>query len=149
MIKLTFPDYNFKTKKKDHKELIFDPFRKKWVTLTPEEWVRQNMLQFIAGKMGYPKSHIAIEKKIKLFDTEKRFDIVVYNGNMEPHILIECKSMNEDLNGSVLDQALRYSMSIPALYIVITNGVYCYAFMRGTKELVPLTEFPHLFTLLS
>jgi hypothetical protein len=149
MIKLTFPEYSFKTKKQENKEMIFDPLRKKWVTLTPEEWVRQNMLQFLMTKMGYPKSLIAIEKEIKLFEMDKRFDIVVYNPSMKPHILIECKSMNEPLNGAVLDQVLRYSVTVPAGYIAITNGIYCYVFMRGTTEWVTMHEFPPIITLAS
>ena len=142
MIKLTFPDYNFKTKKTANKELIFDPFRKKWVTLTPEEWVRQNFVQYLVREKKYPAALIAMEKMIKLGELRKRFDILVFDRNHRPWMMIECKSPAIKMDEAVLHQLLRYHISVQTGYLIITNGEYSYGWEKKENSLFMLRELP-------
>ena len=145
MIKIDYPSYQPKIKSVQEKEFIFDELRKQWTLLTPEEWVRQNFLQYLVQAKGYPSALIAIEKEIKLVDVVKRFDIVVYDYNSKPWMIVECKEMREALDEKVLQQVLRYNINLKASFVVITNGSYCYGFTgTGTKfsELENLPLFP-------
>ena len=142
MIKIDYPPYQPKIKTEDNKEIIFDEVRKKWVLLTPEEWVRQNFLQYLIQIKHYPATLIAVEKEIKLGDLKKRFDIVVYDAASKPWMIIECKEMNVELNKQVLDQVLRYNITMQVPYLVITNGSYCMAFQCINNELLELTALP-------
>jgi hypothetical protein len=141
MIKIAFPQKPFKTRTESGSEQIFDGIRKRWLVLTPEEWVRQNMLQYLAS-IHYPLSLIAVEKEIFLGEMKKRCDIVVYDRSGNPWMIIECKEMNVKLNAAVLDQVLRYHISIPCPYLIITNGRYCYGFEKKNGELVEMNSFP-------
>jgi hypothetical protein len=145
MIKITYPPYSYKIKEEQGRELIFDPFRKSWVRLIPEEWVRQNFLQFVVQTMNYPASLIAVEKELELGELKKRFDILVYDGNHLPWMMIECKSMDVPLDQKVLAQVLRYHIAIPVPYLVITNGSYCAAFGKANGALSPLLQLPPYF----
>jgi len=142
MIKIEYPNYQPKIKKEGAKEIIFDGVRKRWVILTPEEWVRQNFLQYLIHVKKYPAALIAVEKEIKLGDLKKRFDIVVYDAASNPWMIIECKEMNVDLNKQVLDQVLRYNITMQVPYLVITNGSYCMAFQCVKNELKELAALP-------
>ena len=142
MIKIEYPPYQPKIKKELNKELIFDEVRKQWIILTPEEWVRQNFLQYLIQIKKYPAALIAVEKEIFLGDVKKRFDIIVYGKNTEPWMLIECKEMNVALSSSVLNQALRYNINLQVPYIILTNGSFCYGFKTVNNELVEVTELP-------
>jgi hypothetical protein len=142
MIKINYPEHTFKIKKENNIELIFDPFRKRWFTLTPEEWVRQNILQYLTEIKKYPSTLIAIEKEIYLGELKKRCDIVVYNRNSLPWMIIECKEMNVQINSKVLEQILRYHITLPAKYLVITNGSYCFAFEKKEGQFYETDEFP-------
>ena len=142
MIKIVFRDYPFKIKNENDKELIFDETRKLWVKLTPEEWVRQNFLRYLIDEKKYPSSLIAIEKEIKLNDLRKRCDIVVYNRESQPWLMVECKSMDEKLNEKVAEQILRYQQALPVQYLIITNGKYCYGFLKDGDELKEINELP-------
>ncbi|HMI79121.1 MAG TPA: type I restriction enzyme HsdR N-terminal domain-containing protein, partial [Ferruginibacter sp.] len=104
--------------------------------LSPEEWVRQNFLQYLVHVKKYPASLIAIEKEIRLEEMKKRFDIVVYDRNSKPWMIIECKEMNVALDKAVLDQALRYNITLQVPYLAITNGSYCMAlsFEKNTMQ---------------
>jgi len=146
MIKITYPQYSFKIKEEQGRELIFDGSRKIWVRLTPEEWVRQNFLQYLLQTMQYPAALIAVEKELQLGELKKRFDILVYDGNHLPWMMIECKSMEIQLDEKVLSQVLRYHIAIPVPYLVITNGSYCAAFEKANGRLSPITEFPPFFS---
>jgi hypothetical protein len=145
MIKIMYPPYSYKIKEEQGREVIFDASRKIWVRLTPEEWVRQNFLQFLIQTMQYPSSLIAVEKELELGELKKRFDILVYDGNHLPWMMIECKSMDVGLDEKVLSQVLRYHIAIPVPYLVITNGSYCAAFEKANGQLVPLTALPTYF----
>jgi len=142
MVKIDYPPYQPKIKTERNKEFIFDEIRKQWILLTPEEWVRQNFLQYLIKQKNYPAGLIAVEKEIYLNDIKKRFDIVVYDTNTQPWMIVECKEMNESLNEGVLNQALRYNIILQVKHIVITNGSHCYAFSNAGGKLSEINELP-------
>jgi hypothetical protein len=142
MIKIEYPPYQPKIKKETDKEFIFDEFRKRWVVLTPEEWVRQNFLQYLTQIKKYPASLIAIEKEIKLGELKKRFDIVVYDNKTKPWMIVECKEMNVALDKTVWEQVLRYNMTLKVPYLVITNGSYCMAFNLKENKFLEIDFLP-------
>jgi hypothetical protein len=142
MLKIEYPAYHPRIKKENNTEFIFDEIRKKWVVFTPEEWVRQNFLQYLVQVQKISPSLIAVEKELSIHDVKKRFDIVVYNKETQPFILIECKETGVALTESVLQQVLRYHSVIRAPYIIITNGTYTCAFSTGPGELTTLSDFP-------
>src|SRR5258708_4981170 len=122
MIRIDYPSHPYRIKTEDGKELIFDELRRQWLRLTPEEWVRQNFLQYLQQVKKYPVALIAVEKEIKLGELKKRFDILVYNAQHQPWLMVECKAMEVSLDDTVLAQVLRYNIAIPVQYMVITNG---------------------------
>ena len=145
MIQVEYPAYAHQIKSLDEKEQIFDPFRKIWVRLTPEEWVRQNFLQVLVQKQNVPASLIAIEKEIKWGETKKRFDILVYK-DTKPWLIVECKEMNVPLSESVLRQVLHYNSKLETHFIVITNGNDTFGFdVRNTQPIV-MTTLPSYTT---
>ncbi len=146
MIKIEYPVYNPIIENRKGRDFIFDPFRKKWILLTPEEWVRQHFLQFLKLVLKYPPSLIAIEKKLLIGEMQKRFDIVVYDANTKPWMVVECKEMNVPLTEKTLQQALRYNSSLQANYMVITNGSYCMAFERKENAFKEMTSMPAITT---
>ena len=141
MIQIPFPAFPFKIKEAAGKEWIFDEIRKQWVRLSPEEWVRQNILQYFLQVMNYPSSLIAIEKEIKIGDLKKRFDILVYK-NAAPWLMVECKEMNLPINESVLKQVLTYHISIEVPYILITNGKQSFAYEICNGKMHQLLTIP-------
>ena len=144
MIKISYPVYEFKIITEAGVRKIFDKFRKIWCVLTPEEWVRQHMLIYLNDVLKYPASLFSIEKEINLGELKKRCDIIVYNQQTKPWMIIECKERKVNLNGNVLDQVLRYHTALPCKYIVITNGDYTYGFEKESgifKEINALPSF--------
>lgn len=121
MVEIEYLQPEFRMKKENGRQLIFDGVRKLWVRLTPEEWVRQNFLQYLIKVKNYPASLIAVEKEIKLNELKKRCDIVVYKDE-KPWMIVECKEMNIAMGEDVLMQVLRYNISIPSVYLIVTNG---------------------------
>lgn len=142
MIKIEYPNHPFKIRGSDGMEMIFDEYRKSWVRLTEEEWVRQNFLVYLIKEKQYPPSLIAVEKELMLGELKKRFDVLVYDRSHSPWMMIECKAMNVSLDHKVLDQLLRYHMSIEVPYLVITNGSYCAAFEKVNGKLSELHSLP-------
>ena len=142
MIAVQYPEPNFKIKKDGDKRYIFCIIRKQWLLLTEEEWVRQNFVQFLITTLNYPKTLIACEKEIQLNELKKRFDILVYDKNHKPWMLVECKEPGVILSEHVLQQVLRYNMKVPVQYIVITNGNHTIAWKKNNAQLDLLTELP-------
>ncbi len=142
MIKIEYPPYQPKIKTAGNREWIWDAGRKKWVALTPEEWVRQNFLQYLVQVKKYPAALIALEKEIETAGLKKRFDMVVYDNNHRPFMVVECKEMNVALTSSVLNQALQYNSVLQAPYLVITNGTHCYGFFCGDNSLRAIELLP-------
>lgn len=110
--------------------------------LTPEEWVRQNFINYLVEVLHYPASLIAIEKEIRVGAVTKRFDIVVYNRMTLPFIVVECKEMSVPLNEKTLHQVLHYNTNMQAEYVVITNGSYCYGYRRKGEGFEEIGELP-------
>jgi hypothetical protein len=144
VVAIQYPPPAFRIRSENGREFIFDPQRKKWLLLTPEEWVRQNFIQYLLQVKKYPSTLVAIEKEIRLGELKKRFDILVYDRQHRPWMMIECKGMEIALNDEVLDQLLRYNISVPVPYLVITNGAYCFAAERKSGGLEVLEEIPDL-----
>ncbi len=145
MIKIEYPPYQPRIKEEAGKELIFDETRKQWVALTPEEWVRQNFLQYLLQVKKYPASLIAVEKEIRLGELKKRFDIVVYDKELKPRMIIECKEMSVPLDKKVLDQVLRYNITLNVPYLVITNGSFCMALAVANGDFTEINDLPDVF----
>jgi hypothetical protein len=120
---LKYPSFDVRVKNGNGETMIFDIIRKKWLILTPEEWVRQHVLNYLVNEKKYPASTIAIEKEIVLNDVKKRFDIVVYNNKMEPSLMVECKAPYIELDASVLEQVKRYNLVMKAPLLMVTNGI--------------------------
>ena len=142
MIAVNYPEPDFRIKEKEEKKFLFDPIRKIWVSITDEEWVRQNFIQYLTRELNYPVSLIAVEKEIQLGELKKRFDILVYNKDHEPWMLIECKAPEINLDEKTFQQVLRYHLSVPCSYLIITNGHYTYGWEKIGGELKEMKEMP-------
>lgn len=142
MLQINFPEHNFRIKKEKNRHTIFDEVRRRWVALTPEEWVRQNFLQYLIQVKNYPASLISVEKIIRVGDLSKRYDIVVYKENL-PWLIVECKESNTQVDVKVIEQVLRYNMALAIKYFVITNGneSFCYEISGDSfRELAALPQ---------
>lgn len=142
MIKINYPDKKPSIKVNAEKELIFCIIRKRWISLTPEEWVRQNFLLYLTEVLFYPAMLIAVEKQLLLGDLKKRFDIVIYDRDAKPFMIVECKEMNVPLSEITLQQVLRYNINVKAKYVLVTNGSYCMAFKHGEDTFVVAESMP-------
>ena len=142
MISLSYPDIQLRERQQLNREELFDPFRKKWVKRTPEEWVRQHFLQLLTLKHFYPRAAIAIEKSIQVGSLLKRFDILVFDPEQKPWMMIECKAETISLDGNVLEQLLHYNMSMPVRYLLLTNGPQCVGWERHEQGLVAIEKIP-------
>ncbi|MEA2106607.1 MAG: type I restriction enzyme HsdR N-terminal domain-containing protein [Bacteroidota bacterium] len=147
MERLNLPTYSFNIKFIEQRKYIFDFIRKKYVLLTPEEWVRQNFLKYLVEEKKYPASLIAVEKEFKLNTLSKRSDAVVYNRLGQPFLIVECKATNVKMDQKVFDQIARYNMKLNVEYLVVTNGLehYCckidvenrnYIFFKDVPEFI-------------
>jgi hypothetical protein len=141
MIVVQYPEPQFRMKNENGKDYIFDAIRKVWLLLTEEEWVRQNFVNYLINQRNYPSTVIALEKEIWLNDLKKRFDILIYNRDHKPWMLIECKEPKVNLSDEALQQVLRYNMSVPVEYIIITNGATTIGW-RKENQLTLLEELP-------
>ena len=126
MQNLNFPTYSFRFKNSENKVSIFDEIRKKFILLTPEEWVRQHVVQFLLQDKKYPKSYINVEKLIKINDLSKRYDGVVFQPNGDIFLLIECKAPEVPISQQTFDQIARYNLVLKAKYLMVTNGLNHY-----------------------
>ncbi len=128
MQKLNLPTYPFKLKSNENKTLIFDKLRKKNVVLTPEEWVRQHFVMYLIEEKKYPVSLIAIEKQLTINNRKKRTDILIFNAQGNPDIIVECKAPKIKITQDTFDQIARYNLKLNANYLIVTNGLehfYC------------------------
>lgn len=126
MQQLNFPSFSFRFKNSENKVSIFDAIRKKFIILTPEEWVRQHVVQFLMIEKNYPKSLLNVEKVLQVNGLRKRYDIVVYNSDGTIHILIECKAPEVPISQSTFDQIAQYNMTLQSNYLMVTNGLNHY-----------------------
>lgn len=144
MTQLNLPAYDFNMIEKNGKTLIFDPFRKAWFVLTPEERVRQHFLMWITRELAYPKGLIAVEASLKYNTMSMRADAVVYDKQGNPLMLIECKAPHIKITQQTFEQAARYNYSFRTQYLALTNGMehYCCRIDLTTKKFVFLENFP-------
>lgn len=122
MFSIVFPQHDFRYRQQEGVRYIFDFIRKKYVVLTPEEWVRQHILLYLCEVMQYPKGLISVEKEIRINNLKKRYDIVVYDYDHKPWMLIECKEPETTIQESTLQQLLRYHSVLQCPYWMLTNG---------------------------
>ena len=127
MKQLNLPQYSFKISGKENSEMIFDPLRRKYVKFTPEEWVRQNFVQYLIQEGKYPSGLIGIEVMFSLNKLKRRVDILVHNRAGEPVMIVECKAPDIRIDDKVFDQIVCYNMGLKVPYIIVTNGIDHYA----------------------
>ena len=127
MKRLNLPTYSFNIKLIEQRKYIFDFIRKKFVILTPEEWVRQNFLRYLVEEKKYPASLIFVEKEFKLNNLSKRSDAVVYDRMGRPVLIMEFKAPEVKIDQKVFDQIARYNLKLQVKYLIVSNGVghYC------------------------
>lgn len=126
MQKLNFPNYSFRFKNSENKTYIFDVIRKKFLLLTPEEWVRQHVVNFLIEEMNYPKSLINVEKLVKVNGINKRYDIVVFRNDGSFFLLVECKAPEVNITQQTFDQIAQYNLVLKAENLMVTNGLNHY-----------------------
>ena len=136
----------FNTIIEDGKTKVFDPIRKIYCTLTPEEEVRQKMLYYLVEMKKYPAGLIAVEYSIKVNNLPKRCDIVVFNKSGLPEMIVECKAETVPITQKVLDQAIRYYSGLNVNYILLTNGktMFCYRIDIENKKIEAMKEIPDI-----
>ncbi|MDG1697615.1 MAG: type I restriction enzyme HsdR N-terminal domain-containing protein [Polaribacter sp.] len=145
MQKLNLPTYNFKLKSNQNKTLIFDKLRKKYLVLTPEEWVRQHFVQFLIDEKKYPTSLIALEKQLTFNNLKKRSDILIFDKKGNHEIIVECKAPAIKITQDTFDQIARYNLKLKAKFLVVTNGLehfYCKMDFKN-KTYIFLKEIPN------
>lgn len=137
MFELNLPLTQLRTKEEDSKLRVFDVFRNKFVLLTPEEWVRQQLLHFLINNYDYPQNLIAVEKSIVVNKQLRRYDAVIYSKANEPIMIIECKAPTVKLTSSVFDQIISYNQCLDVEYLLITNGMnhYCIHYTRAMARI--------------
>jgi diaminopimelate epimerase len=123
MQKLNLPEYKFRMKIEQEKQFIFDTARRKFVLLTHEEWVRQHFIHYLKVEKKYPESLMAVEKKILVNQKQRRFDLLVYNRNGQPHLIAEFKAPNVKISQQTFDQVVRYNMALRVERVVVSNGM--------------------------
>jgi virulence-associated protein VagC len=132
---LNLPQYSFKISGKEGTEMILDPVRRKYVKLTPEEWVRQNFMQYLINEGKYPAGLLGIEVLFRFNRLRRRVDILVHNRAGEPVLIVECKSPDVMLDEAVFDQIADYNMKFKVPYLVVTNGLHHYACKIDNQEM--------------
>jgi len=127
MLQLNLPEYNFRIKKLDEKFLIFDSQRKRYVSLTPEEWVRQHFIRFLIEEKGYPAAYLAVEKQLNMNGMKKRCDAILYNEHALAILIIELKAPTVPITQATFDQVAVYNAKLKVDFFMISNGIehYC------------------------
>ncbi len=123
MLQLNLPQYSFRIKKQNEKLVIFDSQRKRYVALTPEEWVRQNFIRFLIEEKGYPAAYLAIEKQLNMNGMKKRCDAILYNEHALPFLIIELKAPNVAISQATFDQVAVYNAKLKVDFFIISNGI--------------------------
>lgn len=134
MKQLNLPQYSFKITRNEGNEKILDPVRRKFVKLTPEEWVRQNFIQYLVNEGKYPPGLMGIEVFFGFNKLKRRADILIHNRLGEPVMIVECKAPDVKIDDKVFDQIVCYNMKFKVPYLVVTNGIINYACKINHKE---------------
>jgi hypothetical protein len=141
---LNLPAYELRIKEENGQLKIFDQARKKYVALTPEEWVRQHLIRYLNNEKGYPLGLMMIEKEFKYNKLSKRADIVVCDRTGAPLLMVECKSADVEITQSVFDQAMRYNLTMDVKIMILSNGMnhFCFQLDKEKQTYIALMEIP-------
>ena len=144
MLKLNLPEYEVNLKKSEGKVWIFDGIRKKYMVLTPEEWVRQHLINYFIHHLKYPKSLVSVERGLQYNQLQKRSDITVFDRSGKAWMIVECKSPDVDLDQKSVLQVAVYNSDVQAKYVTVSNGLkhICYETKSDVKEIELLRDFP-------
>ncbi|MEM7108661.1 MAG: type I restriction enzyme HsdR N-terminal domain-containing protein [Bacteroidota bacterium] len=142
MIRLNLPEVEVKIREKEGNHEIFDVIRKKYIHLTPEEWVRQHFIHYLISHLDYPRSLIKVESELHYNQLKKRSDILTYSSSGVPFLLVECKSFKNPINQETLMQATTYNKTVNAPYLVLTNGLKHYSYAQQYGTYASLKEIP-------
>lgn len=142
--RLNFPEADLKIKQEANKAMVFDFIRKKWLVLTPEEWVRQHLVNYLITYKSYPPSLISLEAGLKYNALNKRSDVLIYNKLAKPLFVLECKAPEVAIAQNVIEQVSVYNKTIGAQYLCVTNGLkhYCWTFIAEDNKFSFLKEIP-------
>ncbi len=142
--RLNFPDSDLKIKYEENRSLVFDFIRKKWLVLSPEEWVRQHLVNYLVMFKSYPPSLISLEAGLKYNALSKRSDVLVYNKLGHPLLILECKAPEVPVSQLVIDQVSIYNKTIGAEFLCVTNGLkhYCWTFKTSENKFEFLNQIP-------
>ncbi|MCR4847896.1 MAG: type I restriction enzyme HsdR N-terminal domain-containing protein [Bacteroidales bacterium] len=133
----------FKTQQQGDRTMVFDPLRKRYCALTPEEEVRQKVLYLLVEHLGVPAGLIAVEYSIKVNGLDKRCDAVVFGKDGAPLMIVECKAASVKLTQDTLEQAVRYHSALHPKYLLLYNGQECYCFKIENGKLTALDHLPN------
>jgi hypothetical protein len=144
MLSLNLPSFEAKIQESDGKRMIFDVLRRKYVALTPEEWVRQHFVHFLVERKGYPSGLLGNEIQLILNGTKKRCDTVLYGRDMKARMIVEYKAPHVEITQAVFDQIMRYNIVLRVEYLVVSNGLkhYCCRMDYDTNRYEFLREIP-------
>jgi hypothetical protein len=142
MKSLNLPQYDCKVKEVDGKQYIYDAIRKKYLVLTPEEWVRQHFINLLVTQYKYPRSMFALETGHKYQTLSKRSDILIFSNTGTPFLLVECKAPEILLNQNVFNQIAQYHHTIRPTFLAVTNGLEHYCFQSSDQGVIFLDNFP-------
>ena len=143
-MQLNLPGYSFRTTQKEGKSFIFDAYRHRWVKLTPEEWVRQHFVRYLADVKHYPASLMALERSLKFNRQDFRADVVVFSTSGIPLLVVECKAPEVKISQKVFDQIVRYNFEFQVEYLIVTNGLshFCCKIDKANQTYEFMNEIP-------
>lgn len=141
---LNFPSFQHKIKEENKQDYIWEPIRKIWLLLTPEEWVRQNLIQYLAEDLQYPIGLMQAECLVKVGKLNKRFDLVVMDKSLQPWLICECKAPEIKIDAKVMEQAANYNSQLKCPYLAVTNGLkhYCFEISFTENNFKNIGSFP-------
>ncbi|MCX6256785.1 MAG: type I restriction enzyme HsdR N-terminal domain-containing protein [Bacteroidia bacterium] len=151
MESLNLPAYSFNIKSERQRNLIFDEIRKKYVPLTPEEWVRQHFVKYLINEKKYPAQLIAVEMFLKHNKMKRRCDIVIFDKSGRPLLITECKAPSVKISREAFEQLAVYNLKLLVSYLIVTNGIdhYCCKMDGENRNPVFLKEIPEYRELIS
>lgn len=143
-MQLNLPVYAFRTTQKEGRTFIFDAHRRRWVKLTPEEWVRQHLVRYLIEEKHFPASLIAIERSLRFNQQDFRADVVVFSTAGKPILIVECKAPEVKITQKVFDQIVRYNFEFQVDFLIVTNGLshFCCKIDKSNLTYEFLTEIP-------
>lgn len=142
--KLNFPPIKLRARDSRGRTVVFDRVRSLYVVLTPEEWVRRHVVEFLVGRCGAPLRSIVEEYAVNVNAAPQRADVVVMDGEARPVALVECKAPDVRITSEVFEQATRYNAVLGARYVILTNGITHFCFERTADGYAPMSAFPDL-----